>query len=270
MTKIPADRFLSELNEADTQFRVSQVLEKVYSFEASSTGQAFKSNVENSWDVFYKMKEKEDELHMEHGASAYYVMDLISPKLHKLWLSKETMGIKKWSEYGDFLTAVWCQINSKLNLKENKKGKIEGWDKDKNDNFLAYIIPEIRTVLNEVTETEISKHLANSREISLTSLDALMDNEDSPLQVGDDSNMEKESIDNMSMREKITCLKTFNPEDSIIDRLDNESEMKKARKSKKSNNKETQSLIRNSLTVAKLFGGDLPDIIEDDLSPVMV
>ncbi len=200
--KVTKDTFMGRLFSAKTQSEAKAVFDSVFSMDASTVTSSFKSPVECSWEIFYPMVEKENEFKLDHKASAYYVMNLLEPKLKVMWNKKDILPIKKWSEYGDFLTDVWGQIYTKLTPKLNKKGKIEGWDKSTNDNFLAYILPEIRTILNEVTETEVSKYIADTYDISVGSLDALIDNSENPLQVHDRTINVEEHVVNKIMLEE--------------------------------------------------------------------
>lgn len=182
-----AEQFCNDLRNAKTETEADQILKTVYDgVSTASYREAFSSGVEPDWNAFYAMVETENRFGMDHKQSSYYVMSLIEPKLNKMWSTKSQLPHKKWGSFEDFQSEVWMHILDKMTIKTNKKGKEAGWNPEINDNFLAYISKELMTVLNKVTEPEISRYLSKTYTYAMFSLDELMEDGSNPLQVEDE------------------------------------------------------------------------------------
>ena len=236
--EVSASEVIDALNDADTAFKAQEALHRLYGDSSEDADKAFTSPVELDWNLFYKAVEKEKEFHLEHDASAYYAINLVETKLKHMWSTKD-QGPKKWSEYDDFRTAVWAMIRQKLSPSVNKKGKTVGWDPSINDNFLAFIIPEIRTVLNEITRSDISKYMSTKNGWSIGSLEEMMEDEDNPLQVAG---------------------KTVDVEDAVLEQMEHD-KRRHIYDVPGSHNGDLTKTLTDMLTMQKMFGG----ISEKDL-----
>ena len=142
---IDAADVLRDLNAADSGYKVKKVIEAVYSQDCTDSDSAFACPVSLDWKLFYRIVERENEFHLDHDAAAYYCTNLVETKLKHMWACRSQKVNQIWAEYEDFRTAVFMMIKAQLNPEVNKKGKVVGWDKSVNDNFLAYLIPQIMT-----------------------------------------------------------------------------------------------------------------------------
>ena len=232
--------FMQSLLDADTTSEAKDLLATVYSGNSETTATAFTSQVESKWDVFYAMLATENKFSLEHNASAYHVIGLIEPKLKGVWAKRDALPLKKWSSYDDFKVDVFIMIHEKLSPVVNKKGNTVGFDMEKNDNFLAYISPELNTVLNEITDQEISKHLAKVHGLSLHSLEGLTEDERNPIQVRDHCTNVEETVS-----------ESIDPEHGVQYRQIKNAEYDEEKKCFVN----MEKLVSDTLTSSLLFGG---------------
>lgn len=194
------------------------------------------SGVEDlGWDTFYVVREIEEKFVLGNFASSYIATSLAFPKISKMYAS---IAANCGQDKGDFCSKVLENISSNV---------IPKWDKSKNDNFFAYLLPNLRTTYNEMLEGDDgpSKYYKEKKGLSLTSIEAMNENSEVGFEVqsGEDS-VEDQVIDKIAREDRSLLKRIINIENE--DKIDSEN-------------------IWNSIVCQKLFNTDKNELtIVDD------
>ena len=180
------EEFLKASEAVKTQFEAQKLLNKVYSLSSESFTKSFKTPIEMTWPVFYRIYELENKFGItNHFASAYGLMNVCEPVLNNLWFTKTRVPEQRWASQEDFLSSCFMYVSELLELTVDEKGKEHGYNPEKNDNILPWAISTFTSCVNSVVAPDISLYLQKTYAYSSVSLDEPCDNEDHKLQVKD-------------------------------------------------------------------------------------
>lgn len=213
------------------------LLSEVYPKSVKSTDDFYTtSGIDDlGWDSFYVVRDIEDEFHLGNFASSYIATNLSFPKISKMYAS---IAANCGQDKGDFCSKVLENISTTV---------IPKWDKSKNDNFFAYLLPNLRTAYNEMLEGDDgpSKYYKEKKGLSLTSIEAMNENSE----VGFEIQSTEESV-----------------EDQVIDKIRREDRsLLKRIINLENEEKVNDDNIWNSIICQKLFSSDKEEFaIVDD------
>lgn len=200
----------------------------VYPLDASSTDDFYSSSSiqDLSWNSFYAIVDLEEQYELGHFSSAYVATSLVLPKISKMYVS---ISRNCSQDKGDFCSKVFMNICDNI---------IPKWDKNKNDNFFAFLQPNLRTSYNEMLEGEDgpSKYLQTTKGLSVTSIEGMNEHLESGFEAKDSS----ESV------EDIVLLKIQREKRSLLPKIIGLDEEKGV----------TNANIWNSIVCQKLFHSD--------------
>ena len=230
---ITTENYLKQIELCKTQLEAERISNQIYVLANTTSEGFFKAPFTLTWEIFYKLLELENVYHLSNFASAYVAVVLIKPKLSANWLKRA--NVKKWSDFDDYCNEIYYHIAQNV---------IPKWDKEINDNFLAYLTPELLTILNETAKPEVSKYIQKKYGRTVNSIDAISQ------ELGHEFDVE----DKHFSTEK-TVLKTIEKEEKsyyqalIFQKKHNE-------------NKDTISKedIKRALIVSQIFGGLANDL----------
>lgn len=201
---ITQEEFLEKLDNVTNQSQADKVLHLAYPTDNMSSDNFFHSSgIRNlSWKSFYKVKEIEDKFQMGYYVSAYLATALAYPKISQHYTD---IAPNCHQEKSDFCSRVYLMTMCKL---------IPEWDIEKNDNFLAYMLPNLRTVKNEIfgEDNGPSQYLRKKKGLSTVSMDALKEKSETGWDTPDrEKNTEEAAIASIEMDKKrllkrIVCL----------------------------------------------------------------
>lgn len=179
------------------------LLSEVYPKSIKSTDDFYTtSGIDDlGWDSFYVVREIEDELHLGNFASSYVATNLSFPRISKMYAS---IAANCRQDKGDFCSKVLENIS--INI-------IPKWDKSKNDNFFAYLLPNLRTTYNEMIEGDDgpSKYYKKKKGLSLTSIEAMNEKSEVGFEVqSTEKSVEDQVIDKIRREDRILLKRIIN------------------------------------------------------------
>lgn len=167
--KLTTENYIEAIDRCKSKAEAELLAQIV--FEGGTTENPFHSKVPATWGVFYKLKKLEDKFELPHSASAYVVIDLIAPKISSIWYKKKNGDIANTIvEKSEYLNTLWAELNTKY---------IDMWDEKVNDNFLAFLLPHLSTIVNELLKPEIPRYLQETRGYTSVSLEGFMEKTES-------------------------------------------------------------------------------------------
>lgn len=121
------------------------------------------------WQSFYAVRKMEDEFDAGLFASGYIATVLAFPKI-SLYYGEIAPSVHQ--EKSDFCARILDMTVTKL---------IPEWDKEKNDNFFAYMLPHLLTVRNAILAEDggPSKYLKQKKGLSLVSMEGMKEKSES-------------------------------------------------------------------------------------------
>jgi hypothetical protein len=193
------DDFIQKLANAKSAEDVRIVLGFVYPTDCS-TGDAFykSSGIEDlNWATFYAVREAEEKYDLGCFASAYIATSLAYPKIGKIYGEMANTCI---SGKDDFGSRVFELLTNDL---------IPKWDKNKNDNFFAYLQPNLQTVRNAIRNEDrgISDYMVRTRGTSVTSMEYIREKSESGWDLPDQDQNVEEDVMRIIERERKLLLK---------------------------------------------------------------
>ena len=171
MNKPSTSEFIQMCQNASSSAEAMQIANLVYGMDASTSKNALSSAIKPSWTMFYELLKMENKFGIPHAGTALVAVDLCSVLVGKCFVSKKNgnSGDNRGG-FDDFTSSLYIAL---------RDGIIDKYDENINDNFLAFLYPEMRTVCNEVFKEELPNYLKQVKGLSVTSLDKLMSSEDS-------------------------------------------------------------------------------------------
>lgn len=201
---ISQEAFLEKLSQIRNEEHAEHVLHLAYPTDNMSSDNFFHSSGirDLSWESFYAVREIEEKYDLSCYVSAYLATTLAYPKISSYYAE---MAANCHQEKSDFCSRVYLMTMCKL---------IPEWDKSKNDNFLAYMLPNLRTVRNEIfaEDNGPSQYLRKKKGLSTVSMDALKEKSETGWDTADkEQNTEEAALANIEMDKKrllkrIVCL----------------------------------------------------------------
>lgn len=233
---ITTEHYLKQIELCKTQLEAERISNQIYSLANTTSEGFFKAPFALTWEVFYKLLELEKIYNLSNFASAYIAVVLTKPKLSANWLKRT--NVKKWSDFEDYCNEIYYHIAQVV---------IPKWDKERNDNFLAFLTPELLTILNETAKPEVSKYIQKTYGRSVNSIDAISQELGHELDVED---------------------KTFSTERTVLKAIENEEKfyyqsLMFKNKRKTSADDFSKDDIKRALIMSQIFGG-----LEKDLNLV--
>lgn len=229
--------FLERLKTIKNPEEANLLLFEVYPKSVKSTDDFYTtSGVKDlGWDSFYAVRDVEDKFGLGNFASSYIATNLAFPKISKMYAS---IAANCGQDKGDFCSKVLENISTNV---------IPKWDKSKNDNFFAYLLPNLRTTYNEMLEGDDgpSKYYQKKKGLSLTSIEAMNENSEVGFEVqSSDESVEDQVIEKIKREDRSLLKRIINLESE--DKVNNEN-------------------IWNSIICQKLFNTDSEElsIVED-------
>ena len=155
----------------------------------------YKARIKITWDMFYKVLSVENKFHItDHFCSAYCLVNLMKPKIIAMYNSR-SKGATNQAELSDYIQSCWFSLSGLMEVTIDEKGKAHGFDSSINDNACAYTQKQLLTILNEVFKPEIPKYIQDKNNYTLTSLNAMLENEESNFEAEDSPDEFLEEID---------------------------------------------------------------------------
>lgn len=227
-----AEQFLKEIHLCKTQLEAERIVNQIYVLANTTSEGFFKLPFPINWDVFYELLNLEQKYHLSNFGSAYVAVAFVKPKLSLNW-SKRT-NIKKWSDFEDYCNEVYYHIAENV---------IPSWNKNINDNFLAYLTPELLTILNETAKPEVSQYIQKTYGRTVGSIDAISQELGHEFDVEDKNiSTEKDVLNRIEKEEK---------KDLIAIIYQNRD---------KNNEQITKEQVKRTLIMTQLFGGVSPEL----------
>lgn len=168
--EIAEEEFLAAIDMAATSEDAIAVLNFAVSHDTSNAEKFYKPNIEDvTWKSFYAARELEEKFELSDFVSAYLATSLAKPKI-KSFYSEISGNVNQ--DLDDFFSRTMVMIGEKL---------IPAWDKQKNDNFFAYLQPNLRTIRNELLSEDggPSKYLKETKGFSSVSMEYLKEKTES-------------------------------------------------------------------------------------------
>lgn len=259
MEKPSTEDFAMMCGRCMTEAEALSLSRLVENTDATSTRAALSSAIPPTWSMFYELLKMEKKFGIPHTGTAIVCVDLCTVLIGKYFVSKKNGNTgNNRADMDDFAMALYEAMIS---------GTIDKYDPNVNDNFLAFISPEMRTVCNEVFEEEIPRYLEITRGLSITSLDKLMEAEDSVFDPEDKTqnvelsvvrSEEKESLKLVSLSdvEKENLSKDSEKKIPLPKRVKNlTAEEEAAYRAKKVAEAIQKSQIKKAIIMSKIGGG---------------
>ena len=148
-------------NEEDARLAISGAYPT--SFGTSDSFYHSSGIADLGWDAFYAVRDVEEKFHLGCCVSAYIATCLAYPRIGKLY---SEMANNCTSSKEDFCSKVFELLMTDI---------IPKWDKTINNNFWAYLQPNLLTVRNEIRNEDrgISDYIVKTRGLSVTSMEYL-------------------------------------------------------------------------------------------------
>ncbi len=177
------EEYLKGLETATSAEEALKQMHKLYG-ESGSLTDFCQPKVNISWDIVYATLATEHKFDIHaHWATAFAVMTMMKPKLIALW--SKSGNTTNRAEMGDYISECLLQLSTLLEVRENEKGKIVGFNPDYNDNLCPFTETALRTIYNEISAPEITPYLQKKYGYRMSSLDEALDDEDRNFQVPD-------------------------------------------------------------------------------------
>jgi len=184
MKTYTTEEFLDAVLSCKDRATASILSDRFAPKDSSTYESSYTPAVEPSWELFYALICMEEKFGLYHSASTFAVMDLLKPRISLVWSKKEKLPT---ADIEDFLQNLFLFISTT---------GIDKWDSKINDNFYAFINPELQTVVNETVVPEINKYLKQTRGITSVSSDELNEK----LEGGFDAVDENTSVEDQALR----------------------------------------------------------------------
>ncbi len=237
-----SEEFLKKIQNCESYAEAQMLSGLIFSSDSSTTDKTFKPSIPVDWKIFYDLIDMENRFGLSHWGSAYAFMHIGMPRIQAVWNNKDTEMSS--SDIDDYKQQLFYDL----------PGYIDKWDRDRNDNFLAFINNELSTTANKVAKPEINDYIRKTRGYSMSSLDQLREaTENSNGYDPEDPNVnvEESAIDLYESRGKslLNNMITIEDEDNVI------------------TGSKTQS--KNAIFAQKLLGGisgfenDMIDAVEE-------
>lgn len=237
--------FLLKLSEVENEEDARLLLGVVYPTSVKSTDDFYTtSGIEDlGWDSFYAVREVEEKFNLGNFASSYIATNLAFPKISKMYAS---IAANCGQDKGDFCSKVLENISTTV---------IPKWDKSKNDNFFAYLLPNLRTAYNEMLEGDDgpSKYYKEKKGLSLTSIEAMNENSEVGFEiVSNDESVEDQVIEKIKREDRSLLKRIINLESE--DKIDNENIWNSIICQKLFNDKENEFAIVDDRKISTVLG----------------
>lgn len=159
-----SEAYLSRLYAVTDSASAKRVLDEVMHCDTSDFKNMFKPTIPFAltWDIFYKMVEVEDRFDLNHYDSAYVGIVLSKPKFEQIWNKPSVRN--NYCGIEDFFQDLYITAANSI---------INKWDSSINDNFFAYFTPEMQTVFNRTSVSELSTYLRNTKGYSEVYIEGL-------------------------------------------------------------------------------------------------
>lgn len=187
MKKFTTDEYVKELRNCNSESYAEILGQALMSDNSSSTKGAYSPSIPVTWSMFYALVDLENRFGLPHTTSAYAAIDLITPKIASTWTSKKATMNR--AEIDDYLEDLYFDLVTNY---------IDKWDPKKNNNFLAFIIPELSTTANVTAAPEINPYLQKKKGYSSLSLDGLNDSTEGGFEAEDpNSRVDEDAMRNI-------------------------------------------------------------------------
>lgn len=164
------EEFLLRVQAVESEAEALEVTALIYPDSADSSEVFYRASaIKNmDWQSFYAVREMEEKFHIGAFSSAYIAVVLSFPKISYYY---SQIAPYTNQEKGDFCGRVLDMTVTKL---------IPEWDKEKNDNFFAYMMPNLLTVRNAMRAEDggPSSYLKAQKGMSLVSIEGMKEKSD--------------------------------------------------------------------------------------------
>lgn len=201
--------FVERLKNAKDDEEARLLIAEVYPYSTESTDDFYtKSRIEGlGWDSFYAVVEAEKKFGLGHFSSSYIATSLSYPKLSKMYAG---IAANCLQDKGDFCQMVLINIQTNI---------IPRWDKSKNDNFFAFLMPHFQTSYNSMLQGDDgpSKYLKKKKGLSKTSIDAINERTNGGFDLKSEESVEDTVIDKIRHEDRNLLHRIINlPKDGSV------------------------------------------------------